>query len=86
MVVSLLDWHRGNLLRVVNDELPIGVPAGQLQVGIFQEECHGIAFKLGTNSAFGFIFRRCILNGEDFEFGVGAAIGEVGCVYASLSA
>ena len=65
---------------VVDDDLPVGGPACEFDVGVFFEVSPYVAVYFGAYATFGFVADGRVFDGEVFFFGVAAAVGERFCV------
>jgi hypothetical protein len=64
-------------LRIVDDELPIRIPACKFQIRVLVEIGDRVAVDLGTYPAFGLVLECRIFDGEFLGFGVAATVVEV---------
>jgi hypothetical protein len=68
-------------LRIVDDELPIRIPACEFQIRVLVEIGNSVAVDLGTCPAFGLVLECCIFDGEVLGFGVAATVLDFGGVW-----
>ena len=74
-----------NDLRVVDDDLAIGVPAGNFEFGVLAQVCDGVTADCWADSAFGFVLCFRVLNGKVLLLRLAAAVCEVGRVCDGVS-
>ena len=73
------DWVK-KALRIVDDDLAIGIPARQLKVCIFLEIGNRVAVELRAYSAFSLVLCGCVDDSQVLDFRRGATVFEVGRV------
>ena len=74
-----------NDLRVVDDDLAIGVPASNFEFGVLAQVCDGITADCWADPAFGLVFGLRVFDGEVLLLGLAAAVCEVGRVCDGVS-